>query len=69
MSKKRPALTPFGRKVKKRLIDRNMTQVELAALVGCDEQYINKILYGKRSGRKYRAKIADILDIPLDAAA
>lgn len=31
MATKQTRLTPFGRKVRKRLIDKNMTQVELAA--------------------------------------
>lgn len=40
MATKQTRLTPFGRKVRKRLIDKNMTQVELAALLGCNKQYI-----------------------------
>lgn len=59
-------LTPFGKEVKKRLIDKGMKQVELAALLGCDKQYLHKILTGQRSGRKYKDKIIRILD--LDAA-
>ena len=53
MATKQTRLTPFGRKVRKRLIDKNMTQVELAALLGCNKQYIHKILVGERSGKKY----------------
>lgn len=64
---KQTGLTPFGRKVRKRLIDKNMTQVELAALLGCNKQYIHKILTGERSGKKYVDEIARILEI--DAAA
>lgn len=60
-------LTPFGKKVKKRLIDKGMTQVELAALVGCNKQYLHKILCGERSGQKYLNDIARLLDI--EAAA
>lgn len=59
-------LTPFGRKVKKKLIDKGMTQTELAALLGCNRPYISKILTGERSGKKYIGKIAEILEI--DAA-
>ena len=44
MATKQPRLTPYGRKVRKKLIDKNMTQVELAALLGCNKQYIHKIL-------------------------
>lgn len=66
MATKQTRLTPFGRKVKKRLIDKGMTQTELAALLGCDRPYISKILTGERSGKKYIRKIAEILEI--DAA-
>ena len=63
MDAKQTGLTPFGRTVKKKLIDRGMTQVELAALVGCGKQYLHKILTGERSGRKYMGEIARILGI------
>ncbi len=63
MKTKQERLTPFGKKVRKKLIDRNMTQVELAALLGCSKQYVYKILTGKRSGQKYKEEIARILDI------
>lgn len=53
MKTKQQKLTPFGKKVRKRLIDKGMTQVELAALLGCNKQYIHKILVGERSGKKY----------------
>ena len=56
-------LTPFGRKVKKRLIDMNITQVELAKMLGTDKRYINKILCGERSGEKYVSEISKILKI------
>lgn len=57
------ALTSYGRTIQKRLIDKGMTQVELAEHVGCDPQYICRILYGERTGRKYREKISKLLDI------
>ena len=63
MDAKQTGLTPFGRTVKKKLIDRGMTQVELAALIGCGKQYLHKILTGERSGRKYMGEIARILGI------
>lgn len=63
MTARRTELTPWGRKVKKRLIDKGMTQVELALLVGCGKQYLHKILTGERSGRKYMGEIARILGI------
>ena len=63
METRQTRLTPFGLKVRKRLIDRNMTQVELAALLGCNKQYVHKILIGERSGKKYIEEISRILDI------
>lgn len=63
MAESESKLTPFGRKVKKRLIDKNMTQMELAKLLGCNKQYVHKILVGERSGKKFMEKISKILDI------
>ncbi len=63
MKIKHARLTPFGKKVRKKLIDRNMTQVELALAIGCNKQYLYKILTGERSGKKYIGEIARILDI------
>ncbi len=60
---KQARLTAFGMKVRKRLIDKNMTQVELAALIGCSKQYIYKILCGERSGKKYMESISRVLEI------
>ena len=62
MKTKQERLTPFGQNIRKKLIDRNMTQVELAALLGCNKQYLYKILTGERSGKKYRNEIIRILD-------
>lgn len=56
-------LTSYGRVIQKRLIDKGMTQVELADHLGCDPQYICRILYGERAGTKYREKISELLDI------
>lgn len=67
MAAKRRKLTPLGRKIRKKLIDKNMTQVELAALIGCNKQYIHKILVGERSGKKYIEAISKILDIEIAA--
>lgn len=57
MKTKQQKLTPFGKKVRKRLIDKGMTQVELAALLGCNKQYIHKILVGERSGKRDHRRI------------
>lgn len=60
-------LTPLGKKIKKRLVDLDMTQRDLAALLGVNAPYITKILTGARTGAKYRKQIAEILGID-DAA-
>lgn len=40
-------ITPIGIEIKKRLIDKHMTQVELAKKVGTSKNYITDIIYGK----------------------
>lgn len=56
-------ITPFGKSIKKRLIDKSMTQVELAIMIGTTPQYLQKIIYGERSGRKYIDHICRVLEI------
>ena len=63
---KKRKLTPFGRAVMKKLIDRNMRQWELTNEVGTDVKYLNMILYGERSGEKYVHKIAECLGININ---
>ena len=60
-------LTDFGKVVKKKLIDKDMTQAQLAAMIGCGNQYLHKILVGERSGDKYKEEISVILEIDLVA--
>lgn len=57
-------LTPYGRAVKKALIDRNMTQLELCREIGCYESYLLKIMKGLRSGEKYGNAIYRVLGVP-----
>lgn len=54
-------LTDFGEEVKKRLYELNMTQKTLAKKVGTSEAYLSMILYGERSGAKYRDKIKAVI--------
>ncbi len=56
-------LTPFGAEVKKNLIDRQMTQRELAENIGASPKYINLIIYGERSGKKYIPAISTLLGL------
>lgn len=64
---KQRKLTPFGRKIKKTLVDKQMTQVKLGEELGVSPKYLNLILYGERSGEKYIKQIASILGIELDS--
>ena len=56
-------LTPMGVKIKKALIDKGMTQVQLADQLGVNPRYINHIIHGERSGRKYMSEIIRILEL------
>lgn len=62
MSRKRE-LTLYGKQVKHKLIELNMTQVELAEEVGTSKQYLGKILFGERAGTMYLEKIDQILNL------
>ena len=57
----RKKLTAYGRAVKLRLLEREMSQVELAGQLGCSRQYLTRILVGERSGSKYIERIEEIL--------
>lgn len=56
-------LTPFGKAVKKALIDKQMSQVELANKLNVSPKYVNLILFGERSGEKYMCGIVEILEL------
>lgn len=56
-------LTPFGLATKKRLLDKGMTQKELAEALGIKGCYLTEMLYGIRPGWKYREQIEDILNL------
>lgn len=62
-AKAKRQLTPFGMKVRKKLIELNMTQVELARQVGTTKVYLNYILHGERSGKMYINKIIKVLGL------
>lgn len=52
----------YGKRIKKRLIDLNMTQVELARQLGISKQYMRRIISEDRSGNTYRERIEEILN-------
>lgn len=53
----------FGKEVKKALVDRDMTQLELARLLGCHHRYLGLIVNGQRGPGKYEQRIRSILDL------
>lgn len=57
-------MTPYGRAIKKRLIDQGMSQIELCRQIGCNEDYLLKICKGLRSGEKYGDAIYRVLGVP-----
>ncbi|MCY7558251.1 MULTISPECIES: helix-turn-helix domain-containing protein [Paenibacillus] len=56
-------LTPLGVIIRKRLLDKGMTQLQLAQEVGTTKVYLNYILHGERPGKKYLPRILAVLDI------
>lgn len=59
------SVSQFGLEVRKRLLELNMTQRQLAAELKMNEHYLTDILNGRRSGKKYKSKIIEILNIDL----
>ncbi|MFT9496338.1 helix-turn-helix domain-containing protein [Anaerosolibacter sp.] len=55
------ALTKFGIKVKKRLVEMNMEQRELAKALGVSDSYLADVLRGDKKGLKYQDAINEIL--------
>lgn len=56
-------ITPFGREIKKALVDKEMTQRQLAAEIGVAPAYINHIIFGERPGAKYKQQIITALGL------
>ena len=56
-------LTPFGMKVKMRLLEKDMTVSELADRIGVKQSYLSQVLYGDKKGYKYMDQICTILEI------
>lgn len=53
----------FHKEAKKRLMDMEMTQVQLANRLGIKPAYLNDILQGRRDGGDYVTKIFAILEM------
>ena len=55
--------TAFSIKVKKRLIDKRMTQTQLAKILGVSQGYISQNIYGQKNDEILKEKIRDVLGI------
>lgn len=60
-------LTPFGVKVKKRLLDLGVSQKEFCEQNDIPENRFSEILYGKRVASEYRMRIEETLGLRLSA--
>lgn len=66
--KEKKRLTAYGIAIKKRMLELNMTNDELAAKLGVDKSYVSRILYGVRSGRKYATQLSEMLGVEYDCS-
>ena len=60
--------TPLGSAIRLKLIEKNMTQDELSAKIGCSTKYLWLIMSGERSGRKYLEALKKELGIDVESA-
>ena len=63
MAEQKNKLTPLGKDIKKKLADKDMSQVELAERVGTSKSYLSRIMRGGKSGEKYLTAICIVLDL------
>ena len=59
-------LSSFGKKVKMKLIEREMTVSDLAKEIGTSRSFLSQMLYGDKKGYEYIQKLKEILDITDD---
>lgn len=62
IKRKKRKLTEFGIWVKKRLIELDMDQKELASMLNVSESYLADVLRGDKKGLKYITQITNLLD-------
>ena len=53
----------FGKKIKIKLMEKGMTQGQLAKEVGMHPQHLIDVIYGRRSGVSYREPIKKVLGL------
>ena len=55
--------TPFGKKVKIRLLEENMTSKELARMIGMADSTICDVIFGRNNRKQTQRTIAEALGI------
>ena len=56
-------LSEFGKTVKKKLIEKEMTVSELAEKIGTSRSFLSQVLYGDKKGNECIKKIKEFLNI------
>lgn len=59
-------VTPFGKEIKKRMIDLDMSQADLARKAGVSSPYVVEILRGTRSSENAQRKICEAVGLDYD---
>lgn len=59
---RRNKLSEFGLYVKTNLVKLGLTQRQLSNETGVPEKYLSKMLYGLRSGKKYKKSIIGFIE-------
>lgn len=57
------ATTPFGKEIRKRMIDLEMEQKDLAKAVGVSSSYISDVFRGSRSGASIKKRICEAVGL------
>ena len=66
MAGQKNKLTPLGKDIKKKLADKDMSQMDLAERVGTSKSYLSRIMRGGKSEEKYLTAICAVLDLNPD---
>lgn len=59
-------VTDFGKIIKKRMIDIDMNQAELARKMGVSSPYVGEILRGTRKSENAQRKVCDAVGLDYD---
>lgn len=59
-------VTPFGKEIKKRMIDLDMSQNDLAQKMGVSSPYVGEILRGTRNSANAQRKVCEAVGLDYD---